>query len=105
MAPLRIVFMGTPETARVSLLALLRSTAFQIVGVVTQPDQPKGRGLKLQPSPVKQAALHANLPVLQPASAREENFVRELGSLQSEVAVVVAYGQILPLSILALPQF
>ena len=71
MAGLRIVFMGTPGLARVSLEALLRESAFQLVGVVTQPDRPKGRELKLQPSPVKEVAVRAGLPVLQPAKARD----------------------------------
>ncbi len=105
MAPLRIVFMGTPELAAVSLQALLRAPAFQIVGVVTQPDQPRGRGLKLQPSPVKEIARRVNLPVLQPKSARDENFSGELAGLQPEAIAVVAYGQLLPKSILDLPRW
>ena len=105
MSGLRIVFMGTPELARVSLEALLREPAFQLVGVVTQPDRPKGRDLKLQPSPVKEAALRANLPVLQPAKAREESFLAELRRLQPDLVAVAAYGQILPKTILELPRF
>ena len=78
MAALRIIFMGTPELAAASLAALLREPAFQILAAVTQPDRPKGRDLKLQPSPVKQLALTAGLPVLQPEKARDEKFIAEL---------------------------
>lgn len=105
MSALRIVFMGTPELAAASLQALLASPQFQVVGVVTQPDQPKGRGLKLQPSPVKQIAQHDGLPVLQPLRAREENFIRELAALKPELIAVAAYGQILPKTILDLPRW
>lgn len=105
MAGLRIVFMGTPALARVSLEELLRESAFELVGVVTQPDRPKGRELKLQPSPVKEVAISAGLPVLQPAKARDENFISELRALQPELIAVAAYGQILPGSILELPRY
>ena len=105
MSLLRIIFMGTPELAGVSLQALLRVPEFQIVAVVTQPDQPKGRGLKLQPSPIKEIALRENLPVLQPARARDEQFIQQLRELQSDLIAVAAYGQILPQSILDLPRF
>lgn len=104
MAALRIIFMGTPELAAVSLTALLREPGFQILAVVTQPDRPKGRDLKLQPSPVKQLALSAGVPVLQPLKAREESFVAELRALQPELIAVAAFGQILPKSILELPR-
>ena len=105
MAALRIIFMGTPEIACPALEALLDSREFEVVAVVTQPDQPKGRGLKLQPSPVKEIALAANLPVLQPGRARDENFIQELRGLQPDIIAVTAYGQILPQSILDLPRF
>ena len=104
MAALRIVFMGTPELAAASLRALLRVPKFQIVAVVTQPDRPKGRDLKLQPSPVKQLALEAGLPVLQPEKARDEKFIEELRSLQPELIAVAAFGQILPKAILEIPR-
>ncbi len=102
--PLRIVFMGTPELAGESLTALLREPSFQIAAVVTQPDRPKGRDLKLAPSPVKQIAVAAGLPVLQPLKAREEDFIAGLRSLQPELIVVAAFGQILPAAILGLPR-
>lgn len=105
MSLLRIIFMGTPELAGVSLQALLRVPEFQVVAVVTQPDQPKGRGLKLQPSPVKEIALRENLPVLQPARARDGQFLQQLRELRPDLIAVAAYGQILPTSILELPRF
>jgi methionyl-tRNA formyltransferase len=105
MTPLRIIFMGTPELAGESLRALLCSPEFQVIAVVTQPDHPKGRGLKLQPTPVKEIALQQNIPVLQPVKAREENFIQQLRELEPELITVTAYGQILPESILDLPRF
>src|SRR4051812_22806197 len=105
MTQLRIVFMGTPALAAVSLAALLREQTFSVAGVVTQPDRPKGRHLKLQPSPVKEIAISAKLPVLQPQKARDENFISELSPMQPELIVVAAFGQILPKTILDLPRF
>jgi methionyl-tRNA formyltransferase len=105
VTPLRIVFMGTPELAAVSLGALLRVPDFQIIAAVTQPDRPKGRDLKLQPSPVKEVALKAGLPVLQPEKARDEKFIGELEALRPELIAVAAFGQILPKKILELPRF
>jgi methionyl-tRNA formyltransferase len=104
MAALRIIFMGTPELAAASLGALLREPAFQVIAAVTQPDRPKGRDLKLQPSPVKQLALSAGVPVLQPEKARDEKFLGELQQLQPELIAVAAFGQILPKAILDLPR-
>src|SRR6185436_19403724 len=78
---------------------------FQVATVVTQPDQPKGRGLKLQPPPVKELALKKNLPVLQPQRARDEAFIAQLRELAPELIVVAAYGHILPQTILDLPRF
>jgi methionyl-tRNA formyltransferase len=105
MARLRIIFMGTPELAGESLRALIRAPEFQVVAVVTQPDQPKGRGLKLRPSPVKEIALLENLPVLQPERARDELFIQQLRELQPDLIAVAAYGQILPPGVLELPRF
>jgi methionyl-tRNA formyltransferase len=105
MAALRIVFMGTPELASASLRALIQSPNFRVVAVVTQPDRPKGRDLKLQASPVKEQALQAKLPVLQPERARSEPFLEQLRQLQPELIAVAAYGQILPKTILDLPRF
>jgi methionyl-tRNA formyltransferase len=105
MAVLRIVFMGTAELSCDSLRALMASPLFQVVAVVTQPDRPKGRELKLQPSPVKELALQARLPVLQPERARDAAFLAALRELQPDLIAVAAYGQILPPSILDLPRF
>jgi methionyl-tRNA formyltransferase len=97
--------MGTAELSCNSLRALMESPEFQLAAVVTQPDRPKGRELKLQPSPVKELALQASLPVLQPERARDEPFLVALRDLRSDLVVVAAYGQILPRSILDLPRF
>ena len=105
MAALRIVFMGTAELSCASLQALVASPEYQVIAVVTQPDRPKGRDLKLQPTPVKELALRQNLPVLQPERARSEAFLSELRVLAPELIAVAAYGQILPKSILDLPRF
>ncbi|MEY4386914.1 MAG: hypothetical protein RLY20_2197 [Verrucomicrobiota bacterium] len=105
MASLRIVFMGTPDLAAVCLDALLRAPEFQIIGVVTQPDRPKGRDLKLTPPPVKELALKHNLPVLQPVKARDPQFIEQLAAWQPDLITVAAFGQILPAAILELPKF
>src|SRR5262249_3609508 len=103
MPQLRIIFMGTAELARASLEALLLRPDFALLAVVTQPDRPKGRNLKLHPSPVKETALQARLPILQPERARHESFIQELRALRPDVIAVAAYGQILPQAILDLP--
>jgi methionyl-tRNA formyltransferase len=105
MAELRIIFMGTAELACASLEVLVRDPKFRVAAVVTQPDKPRGRELKLQSSPVKTLALKLDLPVLQPARARVEEFISELRGLKPDLIVVAAYGQILPQSILDLPRF
>lgn len=104
MAALRIIFMGTPELAATCLGALLREPAVQVLAVVTQPDRPRGRDLKLQPSPVKQLALAAGRPVLQPLKARDESFHAALREWQPDLIAVAAFGQILPASLLTLPR-
>ncbi len=103
--PLRILFMGTAELACASLRALLASTHFEVLAVVTQPDRPKGRQLKPQPSPVKTIAIAAGLPLLQPERARDPDFISSVAKLAPDVIVVAAYGQLLPPSILELPKF
>jgi methionyl-tRNA formyltransferase len=104
MTALRIIFMGTAELSCASLQALAGNPQFQIAAVVTQPDRPKGRDLKPQPSPVKSLALRLGLPVLQPSRARDEQFIAELRALPPDLIIVVAYGQILPPAILDLPR-
>jgi methionyl-tRNA formyltransferase len=105
MHPLRIIFMGTAELACASLQALIAGADFQVAGVVTQPDRPKGRQLKLQPSPVKELALRAGLSVLQPERARDDAFIKALSELKPDLIAVTAYGQILPQRVLDLPGF
>ncbi len=102
---LKIIYMGTADFAVPSLKALLADSKCSVTAVVTQPDRPKGRDLKLQPSPVKKIALEAGLPVLQPERARDPIFIEQLGTLGSDLMVVAAYGQILPPAILDLPRF
>ncbi len=99
---MRIVFMGTPEIAAVCLNRILED-GFEVVGVYTQPDRPKNRGMKLAFSPVKQVALKRNLPVFQPENFREEDTVRVLRDLKPDVVAVVAYGRILPQKVLDIP--
>ena len=97
----KIVFMGTPNFAVPSLTALMAE--HDVVAVVTQPDRPAGRSKQLRQSPVKRLALAANVPVLQPQRIREEATIETLGSLDTDVFVVVAFGQILPQTVLDLP--
>lgn len=99
---MRILFWGTPDFALPSLRALL-GEGHEVVGVVTQPDRPAGRGRVLRASPVKELALEEGLPVLQPERPRGEDFERDVRRLAPELSVVVAYGQILRREILELP--
>ena len=101
--PFRIVFMGTPDFAVPSLQALL-DHGEQVVAVVCQPDKPKGRGRKLSPPPVKELALAAGIPVLQPTKVRTAEFLEELRSYQPDLMVVTAYGRILTGPVLSLPR-
>lgn len=101
---MRIVFMGTPDIAATCLKRIL-ADGFEVVGVYTQPDRPKGRGMKMAPSPVKEVALAANLPVFQPETFREEETVEALRALKPDVCAVVAYGRILPQKVLDIPTF
>ena len=104
--PLRIVFMGTPEFAVPSLQALLDAdphTIGRVVGVVTQPDRPKGRGQHLAPPPIKVLALQAGLPILQPVKMKDPDFLDALRAWAPDVIAVTAFGRILPPVILDLP--
>src|SRR5687767_13551180 len=105
MTPLRLIFMGTPPLAATVLGALLNPAQFNVVAVVTQPDQPRGRDLKLQPSAVKELALKKGIPILQPARARDAQFIEQLCALAPDLIVVAAYGQILPQAVLDVPRF
>src|SRR4051812_6643911 len=91
----KAVFFGTAEIACPSLEALAESGFAKVIAVVSQPDRPSGRELKLHPTPVKQLALKLEIPVLQPNRARDEGFLAELRTLAPDVIVVMAYGQIL----------
>ena len=103
MTSLRIAFFGTPAFAVPSLAALLGSH-HQIVAVVTQPDRPRGRGQKVQPSAVKQAATRAGLAILQPERMKNPSFHAALASLAPDLGVVAAYGRLLPPDLLELPR-
>jgi methionyl-tRNA formyltransferase len=100
---LRVAYAGTPEFALPALEALLG--AHEVVGVLTQPDRPSGRGRALAPSPVKELAAARQLPLLQPATLRDPAALAALAAWHPEALVVVAYGLILPPTVLALPRF
>ena len=101
---MKIIFMGTPDFAAASLEALIDSR-HEIQAVVTQPDKPKGRKGELTPSPVKVVAEGKGIKVYQPLKVRDEEFVETLRAYNPDVIVVVAFGQIIPLSILKMPKF
>ena len=101
---MRILFMGTPDIA-VGCLQKIIDEKHDIIGIVTQPDKPVGRGKKMGMPPVKELALKYDLPVYQPIKARDEEFVNILKDLNPDLIVVVAFGQILPKSILDIPKF
>lgn len=101
---MRVVFMGTPDFSVGTLRELVKA-GHEVVGVVSQPDKPKGRGKSLMPTPVKEAALELGLPVYQPKKVRDPEFFEVLRELAPEVIVVVAFGQIIPQSILELPPY
>ena len=100
---LRIVFMGTPEFAVESLKALVENN-YKVVGVITMPDKPAGRGHKLQFSAVKEYALSQNLPLLQPEKLKDETFLQELRNLQADLQIVVAF-RMLPEVVWNMPQY
>lgn len=104
MDPWRIVFMGTPEFAVASLSQLLAGPD-PIVAVFTQPDKPTGRGMKMRPSPVKQAVLDRDIPLFQPKRLRDPQSVADLIQLKPDLIVVVAYGQILSEEVLLIPRY
>lgn len=101
---MRIVFMGTPDFASASLQKLIEED-FNVVGVFTQPDKPKGRGMEMSYSPVKELALEHNLPVFQPVKMRDGQALEQIKALEPDILVVVAYGRILPDDILAVPKY
>lgn len=101
---MRIVFMGTPDFAEASLKKLI-DEHFDVVGVFTQPDKARGRGMSVSCSPVKMLALQAGIPVFQPEKMRDGTALAQLRELMPDILVVVAYGRILPDEILALPKY
>lgn len=101
---MRVIFMGTPDFAVDTLEAIIKA-GHEVVMVVTQPDKKKGRGKTMQFTPVKEVAVRENIPVLQPLKVREDEVVQQLEEAKPDVIVVVAYGQILPESILNIPEY
>ena len=99
---MRVIFMGTPDIAATCLNQIL-SDGFEVVGVWTQPDRPKGRGMKMVMSPVKELALANNIPVFQPENFRADEDVQAIRDLNPDVIAVVAYGRILPQRVLDIP--
>lgn len=100
---MNILFAGTPQFAASALAAIL--TEHRVVGVLTQPDRPSGRGMQMTASSVKQLALQHNLPVLQPVSLKSEEAQHSIAALHADVMVVAAYGLILPAAVLAMPRY
>ena len=100
---MKVVFMGTPDIAATCLKQIL-ADGCQVVAVYTQPDRPKGRGMKMVYSPVKEVALAEGIPVYQPENFRDEEAVQTLAALQPDVIAVVAYGRILPQKVLDIPK-
>ena len=100
---MRVIFAGTPDFAASALAALIEA-GHEILVVLTQPDRPKGRGMKLTPSPVKTLALQHNLPVWQPENLKDEAVQQQLRDLQADVVVVAAYGLLLPAAVLSIPE-
>jgi methionyl-tRNA formyltransferase len=102
--PLRIVFCGTPAFAVPSLRQLIAQPDFQIAGVITQPDRPRGRGGEISVSPVKKIALEAGVPVYQPERIKEEAAQEYFKNVAPDVVVIIAYGQIIPARLIAIPR-
>lgn len=100
---MRVLFWGTPLFSIPSLDGLHGSTEHELISVVTQPDKPRGRGMRTSPSPVKERAIEISVGVLQPASTKDEDFIARVKSLEPDISVVVAYGKILHREILDVP--
>jgi len=101
---MRVIFMGSGDIALLSLHWLIKSPDCDVIAVVTQPDKPAGRHQLLTSSPIKQAALAAAVPVLQPVKVRESEVLQALAALEPDYIIVMAYGQILPKTLLDLPK-
>ncbi|MDC0980350.1 methionyl-tRNA formyltransferase [Bdellovibrionales bacterium] len=96
MSGVRTIFLGTPRFAESHLRTLIEGDHFDVVGVVSQPDRPAGRKMKLTPSPVKELAISREIPVITPATVKDPEVIAKIAGWRAEVAVVVAFGQILP---------
>ena len=101
---MKIIFMGTPGPAKTCLEALINARE-DIVAVITQPDRPKGRGLKLAPTSVKETAIHYNIPVFQPEKIKDKDTIDLIRGFKPDIIVIVAYGKILPKEIIDIPKF
>src|SRR4051812_9265688 len=101
--PLRVVYFGTPAFAVPALRALLTSP-HDVVALVSQPDRPSGRGQHVSPTPTKQFALEASVPILQPLKLRDEAFTSTIAGFNADLGVVAAYGRILPEALLKIPR-
>jgi len=101
---MKILFMGTPDFSVPTLEALIESN-HEIIGVVSQPDRPKGRGKQLQPTPVKEVALKHGLKIWQPKRVKDEAFLEEMEALEVDLAVTIAFGQIVPQRFLDIPKY
>lgn len=101
---MKIVYMGTPDFAVLSLRAM-KEAGFEVAAVVTQPDKPKGRGKTMMPTPVKEEAVALGIPVYQPVKVKEPEFLETLKEIAPDIIVVAAFGQIIPKTILNLPRF
>ena len=99
---MRVVFMGTPDIAATCLKKII-ADGFDVVGVYTQPDRPKGRGMKMVFSPVKEVAIANNIPVFQPENFKSEETIEQFRALKPDICAVVAYGRMLPQAILDTP--
>ena len=102
---MRLLFCGTPQFAVPTLKHLLTQHEFEVLGVITQPDRPRGRGQQLSVSPVKEVALAAHLPVHQPEKIRTPEVQQLLEKLAPDVIVIIAYGQIIPARLLSIPKY
>ena len=102
---MRLIFCGTPQFAVPTLKHLFAKSDFEVIAVITQPDRPRGRGQQVSVSPVKEAALAANLPVHQPEKIRAPEVQQLLEKLASDVIVIIAYGQIIPARLLSIPKY
>ena len=100
---MRVIFAGTPEFAATHLLSLINDDAQEVLAVYTQPDRPAGRGKKLTSSPVKLLALQYGIPIYQPSSLNNETALSDLAALKADIMIVVAYGLLLPQSVLSIP--